>query len=228
MSDREIHITSDGGVHQSQGTFGVVTSDKATPIIVNYGKLYSADLYKSSYRLEVYGGIQTLQNSLKAHNIILPKGKTILIFCDNKSLVKRINERCKTRITVNQHGYADIDLELQISHEIKNLARDNHIISITHVRSSKRKKVDVNVLPAEKQMNLLADQWCKHAQRCQDQIHYYKLPAREVIFVLNNQTINANIHKAMMKAYHGINLRMYLRDKYDWTKLQIDDIWWKA
>jgi hypothetical protein len=54
-SEWDKYITSNGGVHESQGTFGVVIFDKATPIIVNYGKLYSADLYKSSCRLEAYG-----------------------------------------------------------------------------------------------------------------------------------------------------------------------------
>jgi hypothetical protein len=47
-----------------------------------------------------------------------------MIFCDNKSLIKRINERRSTRITVNQHNYADIDLVLQIIEEIRTLRED--------------------------------------------------------------------------------------------------------
>jgi hypothetical protein len=51
-SERDICVASDGGVYEGQGTFGVVISDKATPVIVNYGKLYSMDLYENSYRSE--------------------------------------------------------------------------------------------------------------------------------------------------------------------------------
>jgi hypothetical protein len=141
-SEQDIYVTSDGGVHEGQGTFGVVVSDKAHPLIVNYGKLYSMDLYESSYRSEAYGmlaGLRTLQNFLTMHYISLPKRKTISIFCDIKSLVKRINECRRTRITVNQHCYADVDLELQILDEIKNLTSAEHIVSINHVQSCKKK-----------------------------------------------------------------------------------------
>jgi hypothetical protein len=82
-SERDIYVTSDDGVHESQGTFGVVISDKANPLIVSYGKLYSMDVYESSYTLDAYGmlaGLRALQNFLMMHNISLPKSKTISIF----------------------------------------------------------------------------------------------------------------------------------------------------
>jgi hypothetical protein len=63
-SDKDIYITSDGGVHDGQGTFGVVISDQASLVIVNFGKLYSPPLYESSYCSEAYGmlaGLKTLQ-----------------------------------------------------------------------------------------------------------------------------------------------------------------------
>jgi hypothetical protein len=49
-----------------------------------------------------------------------------------------------------------------------------------------------------------------------------------VSFVLNDQTINANISKATTKAYHSRDLRTYLRDQHNWSNVQIDSIWWKA
>jgi hypothetical protein len=45
-SDKDIHISSDGGVHEYQGTFGVIISDQASPVVINHGKLYSATSYK--------------------------------------------------------------------------------------------------------------------------------------------------------------------------------------
>jgi hypothetical protein len=54
-SDWDIHITSDGGVHKCKGTFGVIISDKATPLVTNHGKLHCLALYESSYRSDAYG-----------------------------------------------------------------------------------------------------------------------------------------------------------------------------
>jgi hypothetical protein len=132
-SDNNIYIVSDGGVYESQGTFGVVISDKASPVSINYGKLYSPNLYKSSYRSKAYGvlaRLQTLKKSLQIHDIKLSKGKIIILFCDNKSLVKRINECRCTSITVNQHCYADINLEMQLIQEIKDMTSNDCHISV--------------------------------------------------------------------------------------------------
>jgi hypothetical protein len=116
-SNKDIHITTDGGVFKSQGTFGVVISDKESPALVNYRKLYSPPFYESSFRSEAYGmlaGLKTFKYASNEINLQLSRGRTIIILCDNKSVIKRINERCTTRITINQHYYADVDIELQI------------------------------------------------------------------------------------------------------------------
>jgi hypothetical protein len=139
----------------------------------------------------------------------------ILIFCDNISLVKLINKRRRTRITVNQHCYADIDLELQISHKIKTVTSADYIVSIHHVHSHKKKAIDNSTLPAEIQMNQLANQWYKHARTCRDQTHYYNFPANKANLVLNDQTLNANISKATTKAYHSMDFRTFLRYRHD-------------
>jgi hypothetical protein len=54
-SDRDIYVTTDGGVSNSQGTFGVVISDAGSPVLQNNGKFYSPTFYESSYRSEAYG-----------------------------------------------------------------------------------------------------------------------------------------------------------------------------
>jgi hypothetical protein len=90
-------------------------------MITNHGKLYSPELYESSYMSEAYGmlaGITTLNQVMKTLDVSISKGKTILLFCDSKTLVKQIKNRLMNRITVNQHCDADIDLELQILYEI--------------------------------------------------------------------------------------------------------------
>jgi hypothetical protein len=61
-----------------------------------------------------------------------------MIFCDNKSLIHRINERKSNRITVNQHNFADVDLELQIILEIKELKEQNIEVSIIMYRATRK------------------------------------------------------------------------------------------
>jgi hypothetical protein len=71
-----------------QGTFGVVLSDKANPILTNYGKLYSCEWYESSYRSEAYGmlaGIISLKHELTTTDARMKKGRMIILFCDNKT-----------------------------------------------------------------------------------------------------------------------------------------------
>jgi hypothetical protein len=43
------------------------------------------------------------------------------MFCDNQLVVNKIKFRRKLRQTVNQHRYPDVDIELQVLHEIKQL-----------------------------------------------------------------------------------------------------------
>jgi hypothetical protein len=148
--------------------------------------------------------------------------------CDNKSLVNRVNERRRTRVTVNQHCYADIDLELQIIHEIKSLTSEDQHVSVRHVQSYKKKSSEKHNLLPEIQMKILADQWCKYARICQDQEQYHNFPANAVTITLNKQTINANISKATTTAYHSMALQKYLKDKHEWTNFCIDKVWWQA
>jgi hypothetical protein len=207
-SEKEIQVTTDGGVHKGNGTFGVIVSNKANPVVLNHGKLYSPKLYESSYRSEASGvlaGIITLQHPLEALNIQLPKGKTIIIHCDNKSVIKRIEERRKKRITVNQHNCTDIDIELQIIEEIKALQEKEIMVTIKHVQRYKKRN-STTELSVEKQMHKMADELCKQAREHRDQTTYHKMPANNVSFVLKDQTITANISKATMIAYHSMSL----------------------
>jgi hypothetical protein len=72
----------------------------------------------------------------------------------------------------------------------------------------------VSKLLPEVQMHIKADELCKRARTCRNQTVHYKMPANEVNFVLNEQTVNANVPKATMIAYHNINLRAFMKRKF--------------
>jgi hypothetical protein len=60
--------------------------------------------------------------------------KHIILSCDNKTLVKRINEQKDSKMTVNQHYGADVDIELQILHELQTLKQMKMTFKIQHVQ----------------------------------------------------------------------------------------------
>jgi uncharacterized protein YecA (UPF0149 family) len=53
-SSKPILITSDGGIHDYQGTFAVVLSEEDEPLLQNHGKLYSQTFYETSFRSVAY------------------------------------------------------------------------------------------------------------------------------------------------------------------------------
>jgi hypothetical protein len=92
-------------------------------VATNHGKLYSPEFYESSYRSELFSvlaGMVTLC-AIIGRGIKIKQQSLINIYCDNKLIIKRIRERCTIRRTVNQHRDAEVDLELQVLHEIKML-----------------------------------------------------------------------------------------------------------
>jgi hypothetical protein len=100
-------------------------------------------------------------------------------------------------------------------------------VSIRYVQSNKKKISRNSILPPEIQMHIMADRLCKRTRDCRDRHIYHKLPANEVNFILNDYTINANVAKASTIAYHSISMRQYMKDKYNWTNQQLENIWWK-
>jgi hypothetical protein len=100
-------------------------------------------------------------------------------------------------------------------------------VIIRYVQSSKKKTGRNQMVQPAMQMHVLADDLCKRAPECRDQKDYFNFPANKVNLVLNDHTINANVSKATMIAYQSISLRNYMKQKHNWTNLQIDKIWWK-
>jgi hypothetical protein len=119
--DSTITITTDGGVFDYNGTYGVVIHYKGDIIAMNLGKLYGPDLYESSYRPEIYALLTGLVMFRKLLTIIeCNKSLTkIAINMDNKSLLTRINSHREFRMTVNDYRNADVDIELQVLEEIR-------------------------------------------------------------------------------------------------------------
>jgi hypothetical protein len=89
------------------------------------------------------------------------------------------------------------------------------------VRGYKTKKKNNELLP-ETQMQIMADDLCKHACQCRNQTKYHKFPANAVNLVVKKQTINANVPKATTIAYHSMALRQHMQEKHGWSNQDIE------
>jgi hypothetical protein len=225
-----VFIASDGGVYNHEGTFGIVISDGNAPLAHNNGKFYSVDFCESSFRSELYAmlaGILTFQ-SLCIHYKALPTAKiTINMVSDCKTLVNKVNKRLNNRRTTNQHRDSDVDLELQLLHELQNLISNNMIISISHVRSHQELKKAKSILSHAESMNIMADKLTKTARKYRQKRTYTSLPQNPIDFTINKSTINSKYALRSKKAYHSISLRSYLKEKTNWSDNTIDTIWWQ-
>jgi ribonuclease HI len=225
-----IYITSDGGVHNYEGTFGVILSDGLSSFAQNHGKLFSVDFCESSYRSELFAMLSGILSfkSLCETASLKPGTKILLkLVSDSKILINKINKRLHNRRTTNQHRDSDVDLELQLIHELKILASNNCQIFTAFVRSHQELKKVKTELSHIETMNIMADTLTKQARKLKRKATYTSLPKNPIDFTINDIIINSKYSLRSKKAYHSINLRAYLQEKHAWSNQIIESIWWK-
>jgi ribonuclease HI len=212
-----IIIASDGGVHNYEGTYGVVLSNGASQFATNHGKIYSVDFCESSYRLELYAmlaGILTFKSLHTLSGIDSSTKITVKIFSDNKELVKKVNNRLRNTRKTNQHRNSDVDLELKLMHEIQNLLLINITISVGLVRSHQEMRKVKSKLSHIEVLNIIADDLTKKARKYRLKSTNSSLHKNPIDFTINNVTINSKYALCSKKAFHSISLRSYLQEKH--------------
>jgi hypothetical protein len=192
-------IITDGGTYKYNGTYVVVIAHEETMFGTNYGKLYSPEFYKSSYRSEIYAllvGIISFHQMIGRNNQEEIE-RIINTYCDNKSPINRINKRPNIRMTVNQHRDAQVDLELQVLHEIELFDKFNTTVRISYVKGHKQTTKNQLVSLME-DMHNHADNLCKKARMLPDQNKYYSFPENKVELIL--KVITAHVPKVTAKS----------------------------
>jgi ribonuclease HI len=103
--------------------------------------------------------------SLQESAFLQPGANIILkLVSDSRTLVNKINKRLHNRRTTNQHYDSDVDLELQLVHELEKLISANFQISIGFVSSHQElKKVNSDLSHIEL-LNVMADSLTKSAR----------------------------------------------------------------
>jgi hypothetical protein len=98
---------------------------------------------------------------------------------DCKTLVHKINNRLKNRRTTNQHRDSDVDLELQLLHELQNLISRKMTLCITHVHSHQELKNVKSALSHTEFLNTFADTLTKAARKFRHKTTYNSLPQNQ-------------------------------------------------
>jgi hypothetical protein len=151
--------------------------------------------------------------------------KKLNFYCDNKLVIKLINSRQELRRTVNQHRFPDVDIEIQLLHELKQLNDMNCITTFEHVKGHQdtEKKTKLTTIEA---LNVEADKLTHVARKLPDIRGYHKFPMNKVNLKINHQYINSHYLKMVNLAYHSMALREYYVTKHGWTSKIIDSLWW--
>jgi hypothetical protein len=172
-------------------------------------------------------GIITLQAVSKEYGALSGNNIAVHLVLDNKALVRKINNRLHNKRTTNQHRDSDVDLELQLMHEISILQTSNLQINISFVRSHQELCKLKSELSHVESLNVLADSLTKAARKLKRKTTYISLPNNPIDLTINNKTINSYYTRRSKKAFHSIKLRDHLKGKHLWSDRIIDNIWWQ-
>jgi hypothetical protein len=147
---------------------------------------------------------------------------------DSKSIISLLKKQRHNVPTVNDHKGPDVDLEIQIIYEIKELEKMGYYIVIRYVKAHQNKSKKKHKLDHFAKMNILADDLCKEARALPSQKQYYTFPQNKVDFSLNSNYINSKFAKTTTKAYHSMELCSYLQSKHHWSNATINKVWWNV
>jgi hypothetical protein len=226
--ESELNIVSDGGVHDYNSNFGMVIALKSMTLATNKGKIYSITFHESSYRSEMFrllASIVSLHYIIKTYHMTVSTNKILNFYCDKKSVIKLVNARQELQRKVNQFRYPDVDIEVQLLHEIQHLHNMNFITRFEHVKGHQdtKKRTALTTIEA---LNVEADELTHAARKLSNIKEYHKFPTNKVNLSINHQYINSHYPKMVNLAFHSMALREYYVTKHCWTSKTINSLWW--
>jgi hypothetical protein len=152
----------------------------------------------------------------------------LLVIYIQYMVCQRTTNRRKLRRTVNQHRDSDVDLELQLLHEIKMLEEEGFTFIVQLVKGHQELVKQRSALSHAELMNVLADNLTKQARQAKSESNYITLPKNSIDFIINNDVISSKYATRSKVVYHSIPLRKYYHKKYKWSNKTLENIWWKV
>lgn len=227
-----LQIASDGGLREDTGSYGVAMGTSTEDLDTNRGRAHGNEELLSSYRAEAYGllsAILLLRHFVKFYKINPTDGNTPRFFCDNLALAKILAKHFTNRMTVGEHYAPDVDLELQILAEIKQLKEVGIKFSLQHVKGHQDLTEEYDNLPRAAQMNVQADHGATRAlQETQRSDKYIELPANRATLRIQGDVITSKYKEMLRRAHLSQDIRHRMMINFEWDKNTPDKIWWSV
>jgi hypothetical protein len=228
FSSNKMIIACDSGAKDDNiGSFGISVSKGHTIVARINEKIPSMYGLLTSYRSECSGILGTLQFTQLLHDYAvtnnLHMNETITIICDNKSTVKTVINMLRFKITLKQYYSLDIDILLEIIQIINNLKSNNIKIILEHIESHQDRTT--NELSYKAVLNIDADRLATKGLTLSE-TNYKMYSSSKAMLYIDNKPVTANHRQNLRDAYHSIQLNEYFWKKYQWSELDVKDIWW--
>lgn len=233
QTEDSITIASDGSYvkETGQGSFGVVIANDNMKLMKVQGVSPGACVLHSSFRSELYGVLAAsilLIEVTRFCNLSVKSGTKVQFYVDNMGVIDRIQRHRHVRIQLGEYMSSDMDVELQILHELESLGQMGYnVVPFRHVKSHQDKHTPIHQLSWEAQLNVEADQLAGMLHE-QDyaRIPYSMFPTTKAQLSILEACITAKHKESIRNAYHTQDLREYYCEKFNWESDTIDQIWW--
>jgi hypothetical protein len=228
-SERTITLVSDGGFNRGKGSFGCVIECDGMELMTVAGKAPGKDDLNSSFRCEAYGmlaGLCLLKHIQMYFEHEPHHDRNLAVFCDNLGLINRLNHNRDSQMTLGAYNSPDIDVELQLLFEIKDLTARGYTVKMEHVKGHQDATTPIDQLSKEARLNVRADELATDALKSQVHGIYCELTANPVSLWIDNQPITSKVKTCVRTAHLSKPLLTHLMTKLDVDQQTLDCIWW--
>lgn len=230
-----ILVASDGSHNLEKGTgcFGAVIGDDNGTVARISGSVPGRPDLISSFRAEMYGilAVYSLLNEVTSfykltHQI---RSTSVQTFVDSKSAIARITKHRESSVPLGHMMSTDMDIELQILQEIKDLEmRGYRFRPIKHVKSHQDDHSPFHQLSREAQLNVLADRLASDFDTSDYIWQTYHPPsAVAASLYISGTIITSKYRECLRHEAHLPALQEYMKGKWEWSQDVVDSIWWQ-
>jgi hypothetical protein len=129
-------------------------------------------------------------------------------------------------MVLGAYNSPDIDVELQILSEIKDLTNRGYNITKEHVKGHQDTTMTVDKLSKEARLNVQADELATNALKTQAHGIYCELTANPVSLWIDNEPITSKMKTCVRTAHLAKPLLEYLGKKLEVSQTTLDCVWW--
>ena len=229
-----IFIAVDSKVNRHFGNYAVVIGSEHQIVFENKGRVLQTQEMVQSIRMQWIGVLSAVINIkflYQYFNIENIQDRGCQIFCRNQTIAKILQKYKTEGFSIGRYGLPHIDVILQILEEINNVQQLQVQIDVHFLQQQKTSKDEIPQPP--KSFPEVLQQRAKHNVIKATKQHFaahdiiYMYPASKLQVYIKQQPIYNNIYRKIGTAYTSQALITYMLQKYNWSRIIFDKVWWK-